>query len=167
MPSPAPLPPEGAFTNLYAELTPQCWRNFYPHPSIILSVCCDKPENVLPVRVTLAPAEESTSDYWAWWDAKDLRFHFVYYNRVQTEMCFPYGTTAATAHGDGHLVRVRVKVRLKPACEDCVMCRGEECNLCLSLMKSPPPCDHDSLTRHALWPNELKPKKKKNKGVDQ
>ncbi len=54
-------------------------------------------------------SEGETSIYWAWWDAKERRFHFVFPHRSGVEICFPYGTKCKVDAGEGEVVNVFIE----------------------------------------------------------
>jgi hypothetical protein len=52
--------------------------------------------------------EGEASEYWAWWDARNGRFDYVFLSRWGVEMCFPYGTRIESEKGNGEVVNVTI-----------------------------------------------------------
>jgi hypothetical protein len=45
---------------------------------------------------------------WAWWQAEDNSYHFLYPDRFQVLICSPDGFKRATRQGEGKIMRVTV-----------------------------------------------------------
>ena len=70
----------------------------------VAKLCFYKPVERVVVR------EGETSEYWAWWDARETQFRYVFLSRVQIDMCFPYGSDVETKKGNGEIVNVMIEV---------------------------------------------------------
>lgn len=55
----------------------------------------------------ILPGETST--YFAWWDARDNQFNFVYESKEAAEECFPNGSKIEEDNGNGKLCKVTVE----------------------------------------------------------
>lgn len=75
----------------------------FAHSERIAKLYFDKPVERVVVRDL---HEGETSTYWAWWDAQEKRFDFVYTSRSLVEMCFPYGSKVEVERGNGEIVNV-------------------------------------------------------------
>ena len=79
---------------------------FFSIYSHILSthMCVDSGDKISQLDVREAmPGEDTT--YYAW-KHPDGKIDMVYPSKVQVEICFPYGSEAATLKGEGHLIQV-------------------------------------------------------------
>lgn len=78
----------------------------FMHSEQVAKICFYKPVERVAVRDM---REGETSECWAWWDAKDGRFDFVFASWAGVEMCFPYGSEVERKKGNGEVVNVAIE----------------------------------------------------------
>ena len=67
-------------------------------------MCVGKGEEIFQIEVREALPEEETPYYG--WKYSNGRISMIFPSKLQVEVCFPYGTKAATVNGDGHMVKL-------------------------------------------------------------
>jgi len=74
--------------------------------SCTTSMCAANGEKIFQIKVREALPEEETPYHG--WKHPDGTINLIFPSKVQVEVCFAYGTKAATEHGDGELVKLIV-----------------------------------------------------------
>lgn len=99
---PAVLPP-GAYTDMHAELRDGKYEHFYP-TAFAVRMCSPRgPVHAVRVR----PDDNGT--HWGWWDAERQHFTMIWGSRLQVDVCFPGGSDANEAVGNGLVCRLGVE----------------------------------------------------------
>ena len=91
-------------------LREQDGKNYYTNVfnnSLSVRIFLNKGEKIYKIDVRKAKDNEETP--YVGWMKPDGSISNIFPNRILLEVCFPYGTKAATEHGDGKVIKVFIK----------------------------------------------------------